>query len=449
MGLRDKFKKLSDSRSESSSNSNHHHHQGSSSSYNNGAGSSSSSNQYQSSSFNSGSYYPDEKKQGFPVSNGFSPTPDLTTQLPQFDTNFSTYIPNHNAKASDFVSTGNNNNNNSNDINNGGSYVNSNYGSSSSATNTNINETPDYAPPPGPPPSYREAYNASTSSSANVQSLPPQYRPSPSSHFQSLYSHAPDDECDLGNKFTDMYPIYPPRFIVPEEQQEMEMRRLKLVAPPMLITGLPKKVSFENRFHGGEIREIPEAGGSFISSKYGTTDTLFVSNLPIYSPHLRDTFQGTVPGGQSNFYFEALITSIDRPEEAGIAIGYTCLPYPHFRLPGWHRGSLAVHSDDGRRYVNDSLSGKDFTSFFGSSGTVVGIGMNLERMTVYFTRNGKFEKEWSLIEDMNAKGVDPNRQFRDGGIEGLQGDRDIYATVGVFGQVSAQINLNGPFKYRG
>ena len=38
-------------------------------------------------------------------------------------------------------------------------------------------------------------------------------------------------------------------------------------------------------------------------------------------------------------------------EQSGAALGFVAPPYPPFRLPGWQRGSLAVHSDDGRRYV--------------------------------------------------------------------------------------------------
>jgi len=40
-------------------------------------------------------------------------------------------------------------------------------------------------------------------------------------------------------------------------------------------------------------------------------------------------------------------------------------------MPGWQRGSLAVHGDDGRKYINDSWGGKDFTSSFKEGETLV------------------------------------------------------------------------------
>jgi hypothetical protein len=60
--------------------------------------------------------------------------------------------------------------------------------------------------------------------------------------------------------------------------------------------------------------------------------------------------------------------------ENGIAVGYCAKPYPSWRLPGWERASLGVHGDDGRRFVNDTWGGKDFTTKFVEGGTV-GIGM--------------------------------------------------------------------------
>lgn len=231
-----------------------------------------------------------------------------------------------------------------------------------------------------------------------------------------------------------------------QDRYDFEQGKNTLVVPPVVTRDLPKRLSFNYRFKG-EIKPVPNSSAVYVSTKKHTTDSTLVSRLPLYSPHIKHTSPGEI-GGRDKFYFEVLITSIDKPEEASVALGFTCLPYPHFRLPGWHRGSVAVHSDDGHRYVNDSLAGKDFVQPFGVSGTLVGIGMNLERMSVFFTRNGKFEAEWSLIEDSNTRGVDPMRNYQDGGIQGLQGESDIYAAVGIYGAVGIQVNLNGPFSYK-
>lgn len=123
--------------------------------------------------------------------------------------------------------------------------------------------------------------------------------------------------------------------------------------------------------------------------------------------------------------------------ESGIAIGFAAAPYPAWRLPGWHRGSLGVHGDDGRRYVDNSYGGIDFTSPF-KKGDVVGIGMTFKppvhgdrvsmRCDVFFTRNGKKDNGWSLHEE---RPVDADA----GDIDGLEGEHDLLAAVGVFGSV--------------
>ena len=64
-------------------------------------------------------------------------------------------------------------------------------------------------------------------------------------------------------------------------------------------------------------------------------------------------------------------------EGSGVAVGYCAKPYPPWRLPGWHRASVGVHGDDGRRFVNDSWGGKDFTGAF-RVGERVGIGMQFK-----------------------------------------------------------------------
>ncbi|VVT50601.1 uncharacterized protein SAPINGB_P002818 [Magnusiomyces paraingens] len=344
--------------------------------------------------------------------------PITNSNLLEFNTSFQAYVPNHEAAVqSDLAS----------------------YPEAQSAGE------------PGELPSYREANNQALQQQQQQnqnQSLPPTYRPAPSSHFRALYSSAPDEERDLGDHYTSLFPIYPPRFLTQEEQQVIANRQLMLVQPPVLITDLPRALRFESRFKG-QVTPAPGAGGAHIQCRApNAADTTFVSNLPIYSPHLRSISNGKALGGHPSFYFEIVITSLpSNSADATVAIGFVALPYPHFRLPGWHRGSVAVHSDDGRRYVNDSLSGKDFVEPFSSVGAVVGIGMNVDRMAVFFTRNGRFEREWSLVQDMNPRGIDPARSYRDGGVEGLQGDRDLYAAVGVYGPVGVQVNLNGPFRY--
>lgn len=166
-------------------------------------------------------------------------------------------------------------------------------------------------------------------------------------------------------------------------------------------------------------------------------DTIFLSDIPLYT---------ATTGTPRTIYFEVKVISIgversfrrNNNEDAALAIGLVAPPYPSWRQPGWHRGSLGVHSDDGRRYVDDPYGGQDFTKPF-KKGDVLGLGMlfsppeyakavTKNKVEVFFTRNGKRDGGWDLDEERDKE--------QDGGnVFGLQGERDLLAAVGVFGAV--------------
>lgn len=132
-------------------------------------------------------------------------------------------------------------------------------------------------------------------------------------------------------------------------------------------------------------------------------------------------------------------------------------------MPGWHRGSLAVHGDDGHKFVNDRWGGKDFTAPF-KKGEIVGIGMTFSpgagaapipsssekgkgsggpssgpagtviETEVFFTRNGKLDGRWNLHESLDAQTDLP--------VTGLEGYHDLAVAVGTFGQVGAEVVLD-------
>lgn len=153
-------------------------------------------------------------------------------------------------------------------------------------------------------------------------------------------------------------------------------------------------------------------------------------------------------------YYELKIRSLGRgrgTDESSIALGYCAMPYPTWRMPGWERGSLAVHGDDGRKYVNDTWGGKDFTSPFKVEDTV-GLGMTFSipdsppeygapqqnrlqmKVDIFFTRNGEKGESWNLHEELDAS--------NDLGVDGLDGHFDLYAAVGTFGGVEFDVLFN-------
>ncbi|KAL8833356.1 MAG: hypothetical protein Q9170_004309 [Blastenia crenularia] len=92
-----------------------------------------------------------------------------------------------------------------------------------------------------------------------------------------------------------------------------------------------------------------------------------------------------IPKQNEVYYWEAKI--YDKPEASLISIGVTTKPYPLFRLPGWHRSSIAYTSLGHRRFnqpFTPSSYGPEFVQ-----GDVVGVGYRPRTGTVFFTRNGK------------------------------------------------------------
>ncbi|KZF22098.1 hypothetical protein L228DRAFT_239112 [Xylona heveae TC161] len=220
-------------------------------------------------------------------------------------------------------------------------------------------------------------------------------------------------------------------------------------------------------------------------------DATLLSDLPLYASTLDSPL---FTEGSKTIYYEARFlgpsSQSSQQEQQGdpeyaLALGFVAQPYPSFRLPGWHRGSLAIHGDDGRRYVNDMWGGKDFTRPF-AAGDVLGIGMTFElrlqdgqdpssqnpssigqdindhaadettqsstsasasaarrrnsagvgvNAKVFFTRNGRLDGSWDLHEEIDSK--------KDlSGTAGLDGGFDIFAAVGVYGGVEFEVDFN-------
>lgn len=102
------------------------------------------------------------------------------------------------------------------------------------------------------------------------------------------------------------------------------------------------------------------------------TECTVMSNLP-------------VPKQNEVYYWEAKI--YDKPENTLISIGMATKPYPLFRLPGFHKHSLAYFSSGFRR-VNQPFTPAPYGPQF-VQGDVIGVGYRPRTGTIFFTRNGK------------------------------------------------------------
>ena len=195
---------------------------------------------------------------------------------------------------------------------------------------------------------------------------------------------------------------------------------------------------------------MPNTGFWKGSTRAGSKDSCLVTSSPIYFAYADSPLRTR---NTKTIYFEVKVRSLGLgrgADESSIAIGYCAMPYPTWRLPGWERGSLAVHSDDGRRYVNNTWGGKDFTLPI-KAGDTVGLGMTfgvsnslpgyeprptsatMTNVEVFFTRNGRRGESWNLHEELDKE--------HDLGVGGLDGDMDLYGAVGTFGGVEFDVSF--------
>ncbi|EJD54833.1 hypothetical protein AURDEDRAFT_110293 [Auricularia subglabra TFB-10046 SS5] len=262
-------------------------------------------------------------------------------------------------------------------------------------------------PPPGPPPGYDEL---AAQYPAQGYGPPPPPPPPVLSYNVSPALNASEDECEAGDQFIRENPIAPPRPLQPHEINAIDSGQIHLLPPA--------------HFRGGTTRGVD--GTTLLQSRPGCPDTTLVSHVPLYSAWRQSP---------NTIYYEVQILSLGR--DSSVAIGFAAVPYPPFRLPGWHRGSIGVHADDGHRYACDADGGVPLTEPF-QRGDVVGLGLELRTAQVWFTRNGALAGGWNLRE-----GREPDAEVWGNEWEGLDGASDVYAAVGVCGSASAIVNVGG------
>ena len=262
--------------------------------------------------------------------------------------------------------------------------------------------------------------------------LPP---PPSIGHDNSPTGNAPEQEAQKATEWCRHHPLWQPKTLTSHELHSLETGDIHLQKP---------------REYVGDL--VPSGLGHWKGRTWtGTRDSCLLTTVPLYAALHHSPLR---TGKTKTIYFELLIHGLGRgdgADECTVAVGFCAQPYPAFRMPGWQRGSLAVHSDDGRRFVNDMWGGKDFTAPF-KVGDVVGIGMTFAvpenppeygaapqatpsvKANVIFTRNGKHEGGWDVYEELDASG--------DLDAKGLDGQVDLYAAVGVFGGVDFQVFFN-------
>ncbi|KAI1282960.1 hypothetical protein F5Y07DRAFT_202831 [Xylaria sp. FL0933] len=279
----------------------------------------------------------------------------------------------------------------------------------------------DYAAPPGPPPSHQKEIKKHDWETAvpDTSLLPPP--PNFFSGFdRSPANNATEEEAEAGERWCHQFPLNNPLPApAAPELQAMNSGNINMFAPP---------------FYRGTLRRVA-VGVWRGQSHSGATDTCLATYPPLYSVSAHSPL---ATGRRKTIYFEVHIVPQDsRREEVSLALGFAAPPYPPFRLPGWHRGSLAVHGDDGNKYINDRWGGKAFTQPF-RRGETVGIGMEFVPaaaggigVEIFLTRDGAESGRWDLHEETDLQ--------QDLPVTGLEGFHDLCASVGVFEKVGFEI----------
>ncbi|CZT08956.1 hypothetical protein WAI453_001406 [Rhynchosporium graminicola] len=134
-----------------------------------------------------------------------------------------------------------------------------------------------------------------------------------------------------------------------------------------------------------------------------------------------------IPKQNEVYYWESKI--YDKPESTLISIGVATKPYPLFRLPGWHKYSVAYTSTGHRRY-NQPFSGPSYGPQF-VQGDVIGVGYRPRTGTIFFTRNGK------KLEDV-AHGLKSQNLFP---AVGANGPCTVHVNFGQAGFVFIEANV--------
>ncbi|KIW30815.1 uncharacterized protein PV07_02515 [Cladophialophora immunda] len=304
----------------------------------------------------------------------------------------------------------------------------------------------DFSPPPGPPPSHLSSSKPDNPPPyhdwtviPDTALLPP---PPPLPQDYSPTNNASYDSAARAHEWCAKHPVYTPSTPSHEIHLLANAGHITLEPPPLQL-----------RKHLTAFRQTSPTTWHVATSKH-QQDAIIVASIPLYFACVDNPLSTSEP---KTIYFEIAVRRILNAN-SGIAIGFAAKPYPPWRLPGWHRASIGVHGDDGRRFVNDPWGGRDFVQAF-KEGEVVGVGMRFStqaatgahgggpgmgkvKTRAFVTRDGKADERWGW--DM-----DEERDLRDEGVDGLMGEGDLYPAIGVFGAVEFDVRFGDSVNWRG
>ena len=229
-------------------------------------------------------------------------------------------------------------------------------------------------------------------------------------------SNATEEQARAGDDWSHQNPLVKPIVLDQPARSALQSGNIRLIQP----------AGFNGRL------EWLQLGVWEGTTKKHSQDRCTIGYPPLYVVNEHDPAR---TGRHKTIYYEVKIRQ--NSPDVFLALGFTALPYPSFRMPGWHRGSLAVHGDDGHKYINDKYGGKEFAQPF-RRGDVYGLGMTLRpgpraapQVDVFFTRNGSRVGGWDIHEEIDAE--------KDGPVVGLEGFHDLSCAIGTYEAVDFEV----------
>lgn len=135
-----------------------------------------------------------------------------------------------------------------------------------------------------------------------------------------------------------------------------------------------------------------------------------------------------IPKQNDVYYWEAKI--YDKPDTTTISIGVTTKPYPLFRMPGYHKTSVAFDSLGNRRFNQPFQPTANYAPPY-VRGDVVGCGYRPRTGTLFFTRNGK--KLDDVTHTLRTQNLFPT--------VGANGPCSVHVNFGQMGFVFIEANV--------
>ena len=332
-------------------------------------------------------------------------------------------------------------------------------------------QPPEYAPPVGPPPSEKNPAQLNPASASNeVHESPPPYHdwtsipdtallpPPPSLNAEySSTTNANCSDADAAHAWCASHPVH-----IPSRVHDDVLAGVLNGSNSMIIQSGNLKLDRSSKPQStNSLGFMPTKVDTILRSVSGfrnrgpLTDHCTHSDLPLYFAANSNPLLTEQP---FTIYFEVKLLKL-YSKDSTLAIGFIARPYPMLRQPGWHRASVGVHSDDGHRYVNDSWGGLEFTEPF-KEGETIGFAMQFLtepvqegnsktkvltsemevgstlpkcKTKVFLIRNRAVTGSWNIDEERDAE--------HDEGIAGLQGEADMYAAVGTYGDVDFEVHF--------